>query len=61
MAFLGLLAVSIAQDEEYPMSFLEQVIIVAIPAFLEGWWRSKHIKQEADEARLTQQMKETEE
>jgi hypothetical protein len=61
MAFLGLLAVSIAQDEEYPMSFLEQVIIVAIPAFLEGWWRSKHIKQEADEARLTQQMKEAEE
>jgi hypothetical protein len=61
MAFLGLLAVSVAQDEEYPMSFLEQVIIVAIPAFLEGWWRSKHIKQEADEARLTQQMKEAEE
>jgi hypothetical protein len=60
LGFLGLLAVSMTQDGEYPMSFLEQATIVAIPAFLEGWWRSKHIKQEADEARLTQQMKDTE-
>ena len=55
--FLGLLAVSMTQDGEYPMSFLEQAIIVAIPALVEGWWRSRHIKEQANEERLTKQMK----
>lgn len=54
--FLGLLVVSMTQDGEYPMSFLEQCVIVAIPAIVEGWWRSRHIKERANEERLTHQI-----
>lgn len=55
--FLGLLAVSNGDEEGYPLTFLEQCVIVAIPALVEGWWRSRHIKEQAQEDRITEQMR----
>ena len=63
--FIGLLAVTNSDEEGYPLTFLEQCVIVAIPALVEGWWGSRHIKEQAQEDRITAQVlsvdKETEE